>query len=285
MKINFNIENLDKLLLDFYKITGLTISVWDSEFNQLSFQPKEMPAFCRLIKSSLSGNRQCFLSDKKVCLECLKENKPVTHRCHAGLIDTAIPIKFKNTVLGFMMFGQVTDKKEEFAPQIERLSKELKLNREELASAYALLDGYDPDRIDSAANLLKMATRFLWLSNMIDIDQNDISVAIDDYIRTNIAAELSVNGICRRFNISKNKLYRISKEKFGDTIGNYIMNVRIGKAKHYLTNTDLLVNEVSSLVGIPDYNYFSKVFRRKTGYTPLKYRKKIFFAPEREQGE
>ena len=282
MKINFNIENLDKLLLDFYKITGLTISVWDSEFNQLSFQPKIMPAFCKLIKSSMAGNRRCFLSDKEVCQQCSQAGKPVTHRCHAGLIDTAIPIRFQDTVLGFMMFGQVTDKRAPFGEELERLSRELKLDANELSEAYALLDGYDPEKIASAANILKMATRFLWLSNMIDIDRNDISVAISDYIRSNLSSPLTVAVLCKKFSISKNKLYRISKEKFGDTIANYITGVRIERAKHYLTTTDLQVNEVSSLVGIYDYNYFSKLFRQKTGYTPLKYRKKFPFTLVRE---
>ena len=51
MLINFNIEKLDKLLFDFHTITGITISVWDGDFHQLSFHPREMCAFCQTIKS------------------------------------------------------------------------------------------------------------------------------------------------------------------------------------------------------------------------------------------
>ena len=73
MIVNFNLEKLDKLLLDIYKTTGLTVSVWDSQFNQLSYQPKEMPEFCRLIKNTKQGNKNCFCSDKFVCSMCSRE--------------------------------------------------------------------------------------------------------------------------------------------------------------------------------------------------------------------
>lgn len=275
MIINFNVKKLDTLLFDFYKLTGLTISIWDSDFNQLAYQPHDMPMFCRLIKDSNIGNKRCFESDKRLCMLSHTTSEPQTHLCHAGLIDTAIPIKFKETVLGYMMFGQImaTESKEELVSRIKKLSSELKIDEKTLFEAHKKLVKYQPDIIKSAANILKMATRYLWLSDMININIDDITNQIDEYIRSNISGKLNIETICQKFNISKNKLYTLTKTRLNMTIGHYIRKTRIDVAKHLLTTTDLPVCEVCNAVGIEEYNYFTKIFKKETGMTPLQYRK------------
>ena len=42
-------------------------------------------------------------------MACAKAKKPVTHYCHAGLVDTAVPIRYKDSILGYIMFGQIKD--------------------------------------------------------------------------------------------------------------------------------------------------------------------------------
>lgn len=276
MLINFNIEKLDNLLYDFYHITGLTISVWDAKFNQLSYQPKEMCSFCRIIKSSPEGNRRCFLCDKHLCIECGKTGKPATHYCHAGLIDTAIPIKFKDIVMGYMMFGQVIDKDKTKPNSIlETLSRELNLQFDSLFDSYHELEVYNEDKIISAANILKSATRSLWLSEYIEIGYNTTASKIDNFIRTHINEEITVKRLCNELGISKNKLYETTHQSFHMSIGEYIASVRIDEAKQLLDSTDYPVTQISTMVGIKNYNYFIKFFKNNVGLSPLKYRKSV----------
>ena len=278
MLINFNLEKLDKLLYDFYRLTGLTISIWDSDFNQLAFQPKNMQSFCRVIKETKIGKQRCLLSDKKLCMECKESGKPVTHRCHAGLIDTAVPIKFKDTVLGYIIFGQVTDSaSSEESADIARLATDLKIDSDTLKNLYSELDSYDSDRIESAANILKMSARYLWLSEYIDVGYDSVASEIDKFIKENVSSDISLKTLCSKFNISKNKIYDLSKRWFKMPIGEYIASIRIDEAKKLLTSTDLPISDISAMVGISDYNYFTKFFRERVGITPLKYRKEFPF--------
>ena len=273
MLINFNIESLDKLLYDFHSLTGLTISVWDANFNQLSFYPKDMRNFCRIIKQSPEGKLRCLLSDKAVCVECQKAGRPVTHHCHAGLVDTAVPIKFKDSVIGYIMFGQIKDDSSDNIEKLKTLSRELQIDFTLLSKGYKELEIYNKDKVAAAANILKMATRYLWLLEYIDIGYNTIASQLDDYIRVHIGEELSVKNICSAFGISKNKLYAITHERFQKTIGEYITSVKIDEAKKLLCSTDIPINKIAVMVGINDYNYFTKVFRSHVGIPPLKYRK------------
>lgn len=276
MLINFNIERLDKLLYDFYLVTGLTVSVWDSQINQLSFQPKEMRSFCRAIRSSPKGEQLCLASDRALCMECGKTGKAVSRYCHAGLIDTAVPIKFKDTILGYMMFGQIADKpSDEVRPSLERLAENLNMDCDYLHSLYDELEPHDARMIDSLANILKMATRYLWLSEYIKIGYDTTASKIDDYIRTHISEEISVKILCEVFAISKNKLYELSHEWFHMSIGEYVATVRIEEAKRLLATTDMPINQICAAVGVKDYNYFTKFFKSYEGIPPLKYRKSV----------
>jgi len=278
MYINFKIEKLNRLLYDFYKLTGLTISVWDSNFNQLSFQPKQMCNFCAEIKKSKEGKSRCLESDKSICNECGKEGNAVTHRCHAGLIDTAVPIIYDGNVLGYLIFGQAVDGSERPSePRIRKLSQDLNIDFEKLNVYYSELLPYDAEKIKAAGNILKTAARYLWLSDYIEIGYNTKASKINDYIVENLGTDLSLSKLCWEFGISKNKLYEISRSQFKMPIGDYISHMRITEAKRLLTSTDLSIREVGEAVGIKDYNYFTKFFKKRTGHTPIKYRKNYPF--------
>lgn len=278
MLINFNIEKLDKLLYDFYTVTGITISVWNADFHQISCQPRRMCAFCRTIKSTEKGKHACFLSDRKLCLECSKTEKPTKHVCHAGLIDMAFPIKYKESILGYIMFGQVSHKSEqEMGHIIEGLGKELGVDTARLTKEYRELVKYDENMIDSAANILKQATRYLWLSEYIDIGQDAAATKIDEYVRKNIGEDISVDSLCRELNVPKKRLYAISHKNFGTSIGEHVCRLRIAEAKRLLVSTNLSIQQISYAVGIQDYNYFAKFFKNRVGCSPLKYRKEYPF--------
>lgn len=278
MLINFNIEKLDKLLHDFYTITGMTLSVWNADFQQLSFQPRETCAFCRTIKSTEKGKHACFLSDQKLCVECSKTGRPTKHVCHAGLVDFALPIKYKDAVLGYIMFGQISEKsEEEMRPILCRLGKTLGVDPGRLAEEYRELLPYDEARIDAAANILKLATRYLWLSDHIDIGYDSVATEMDEYIRAHLQEEICVDRLCRELGLSKKRLYAVSHKNFGVPIGEHISALRIGEAKRLLESTDLPIGQIACMVGIQDYNYFAKFFKLWVGTSPLKYRKEFPF--------
>ena len=273
MLVNFNVERLDKLLYDFYRLTGLTVSIWDAELRQISHQPKEMCGFCRLIRSCAAGEARCFESDKSVCHRCTAEGGAVTHRCHAGLVDTAIPITFTDTVMGYMMFGQVREEGEVPVAALTTLAENLGLAPDALIREYGMLAHYDSERTAAAAAILKAATRYLWLSRYIEIGYHTVASQIDEYIREHIASPITVRELCDRFLISKNRLYSLSHEWFHMPIGDYIINARIRTAKHLLATTALSVGEVGAAVGIGDHNYFTKFFKDHAGVAPLRYRR------------
>ena len=73
------------------------------------------------------------------------------------------------------------------------------------------------------------------------------------------------------FPYSRN-LTRCFKKQYGKTVTEYIIDYRMGLAEKLLKDTDLTVTAVSAKVGYANYAYFTRQFKKYSGYTPSQYR-------------
>ena len=87
------------------------------------------------------------------------------------------------------------------------------------------------------------------------------------------ASDLSLDAIARELAVSKNHLINRFRTEVGETPMQYLTNLRLKRAALLLTEHNLSVQDIAAAVGIPDANYFTKLFKRTYGKTPLKYRK------------
>ena len=68
-------------------------------------------------------------------------------------------------------------------------------------------------------------------------------------------------------------LHRIFPAETGRRIGEYLTDLRMDKAKSLLMRTDLPSSRVATLSGVSSLPYFSRLFKQKTGMTPLEFRR------------
>ncbi|MBQ7850977.1 MAG: AraC family transcriptional regulator [Clostridia bacterium] len=85
--------------------------------------------------------------------------------------------------------------------------------------------------------------------------------------------KVALDDLADRFFINKFYLTRLFKEQYGSSIVNYLLSLRISRAKELLRFTDLPMEEIGARCGIPDANYFSRAFRKVEGVSPSEYRK------------
>lgn len=85
----------------------------------------------------------------------------------------------------------------------------------------------------------------------------------DDLTRTSLAEIVFLN---------PDYLARLFKRETGISLGNYIIEARIGIAKHLLATTNMSVHTIAGKVGYSNYSYFSKLFKQETGCAPYEYR-------------
>ncbi|MBO6638524.1 MAG: helix-turn-helix transcriptional regulator [Roseitalea sp.] len=92
--------------------------------------------------------------------------------------------------------------------------------------------------------------------------------AIRRYIDANGLQAISVLDIARTFSMSSSRLSHTFKSRFGKTIGDYILEIRMMKATELLTATDMPIKQIAYEVGYNHVSNFTIAFKRKYGQTP-----------------
>lgn len=95
---------------------------------------------------------------------------------------------------------------------------------------------------------------------------------IVDYIHEHYGQELSIEYFAEKTNMSIGHFSRTFKEEVGEKYVEYIAKCRLTKAKYFLLETDMKIDEIAEKVGYWGRNSLIRAFRRYEGITPAKYR-------------
>ena len=98
-----------------------------------------------------------------------------------------------------------------------------------------------------------------------------VSKAIQ-YLRANWDKKLTLDDIAENTYLSKAYLCTVFKREMGMSILEYLNRFRVEKAKELLAVTNIPLAEIAEQCCFFDQSYFSKVFRRYTGFTPRSWR-------------
>lgn len=104
----------------------------------------------------------------------------------------------------------------------------------------------------------------------INLSENVRSSVI--YIFNNYDKELSLEDMAEYLNRSKSYLSRVFKSEVGMTFLELLQSLRIFIAKQYLFECQYKISDISVKVGYVDPHYFSRLFKKHTGYSPKEYR-------------
>ena len=100
-----------------------------------------------------------------------------------------------------------------------------------------------------------------------------LALKIIDYVSVNFTENVSLDALSKKFFISKATLCDCFKKAMNCTIGEYVMRLKLNKARQYLSSTKKKVEEISALCGFSSAAYMGLLFKNKMGLSPLQYRK------------
>jgi AraC-like DNA-binding protein len=102
-----------------------------------------------------------------------------------------------------------------------------------------------------------------------------ISEKVIKYIIENYNRDISLTELANVVYVNPYHLAHTFKDETGISPIQYLITHRIEVARNMLLNTNLPIREIASNVGYPNANYFNLIFKKFTGYTPGKFRKKF----------
>lgn len=103
-------------------------------------------------------------------------------------------------------------------------------------------------------------------------DNKYINKAIS-FMHEYYGSDITINDICKLIYLSPCHFKRVFKDYTGQTPYQYLMRIRLEKAKEILSGKDISIDEVARLCGFVNSGHFSTVFKRIIGISPSEYRK------------
>ena len=95
------------------------------------------------------------------------------------------------------------------------------------------------------------------------------------YIKQHDTDMISLDSLCEYCNVSKQYLIRCFKTQLQTTPTAYIIQYKISKACNLLQNSNANIQEISNELGFENQCYFSRVFTKKMGESPSKFRTRV----------
>ena len=276
MNLKLDIEQLETLMKSFFTLTGIRFVLFDTDFHEIISYPKENCEFCKLMKKCPKTRRKCNYADRRSFEKCEKTNDLVLYKCHAGLVEAVMPLHENEKIIGYLMFGQITDNpdKTDLFNKIAIWNETYGIDNAELKSGIDNITYKTDVEIKAAAKIMEACTSFIVYKELIIPDNNKILESVKSYIENHLSESIEIEQLCNKFDVGRTKLYEIFRKEQKMGISKYILRRRLHKAKKLLKTTELSIAEIANNVGFSDYNYFSRIYKKQYGKSPKYYRRK-----------
>lgn len=275
MQLLFDQTSLNKLFQDYHSLLGMKIGLYDKNYQMVSLMPTTGWTFCNSIRQNPSIARACASCDIKAFKHVEKTRELYIYKCHMGLYEAVAPIIDKGHIIGFIMVGQLLDERSlDFQwLTVKKKCAHYHLKESDYRESFFALKQMNLKQIEAAANIMHACSAYLCYKNIMHVERSGLFPQIELYIEEHIKEAITQDDLCKKLAISKTTLYTIMMNNVSMSLTAYLQKLRMEKARLLLCNTQLKIKAISESVGINDYNYFSRLFKKTYHQTPSNYRK------------
>jgi len=241
--------------------------------------------YCMKIKENKALWQTCIeqQTERKMCAQ--ERGRGGWHVCHCGVAEYTLPVFIGNIhafsvgVAGFFaplsedVIAGIAEKTQTLSADIKKMrDSHLEAITDKLESGLECYVGVIGDMLSHIFcndPLLKEQ------NNATTLQQKYVLSALD-YVDDHYFENISPKNVAQHCNVSLSYLQHLFLIFTGEGIATAIRRKRMEYACELLSNTDKSVRSIALICGFYDTDYFSVVFKRTYGITPLKFRKHGF---------
>lgn len=122
---------------------------------------------------------------------------------------------------------------------------------------------------------IRSSMTYSWLVDILEYLHNEnktVYTIIKDYMEENYAKNITLDKIALLVGMNKYALCRYYKKENLGSVMDQLCQIRINKAKKYLSDSQMPISRIAKFCGFSDASYFGKVFKEEMGLSPRKYR-------------
>lgn len=94
------------------------------------------------------------------------------------------------------------------------------------------------------------------------------------FIEFNLEKQFTIEWLAREYSTNRTTLMADFKRVTGRTINEFVLDKRIELSKQILAFTNITIEELAEKCGFSSQSYFTRAFKKKTGLSPMQFRKK-----------
>ncbi|MDR2648799.1 MAG: response regulator [Clostridiales bacterium] len=123
--------------------------------------------------------------------------------------------------------------------------------------------------IDCLGDFVTQRVRRFFEMSRAEATDNAVVNRIIRFVKQNYAnMDFGITMISDYMNLSPTYICHLFKDTTGNTLGNYLVNLRMKKAEEMIKDPHYKVKDVARMVGYRNGNYFSYQFKKHMGYSP-----------------
>ena len=110
--------------------------------------------------------------------------------------------------------------------------------------------------------------------NRLMVKNDRIIDSIKQFVNENLDKDIGLQTLAEHINMNPNYLSVYFKKKTKIKFSDYVMKLKVERAKELILKSDLRMYEIAARVGYKNQRYFSVFFRKMTGLTPSEFKTK-----------
>lgn len=121
--------------------------------------------------------------------------------------------------------------------------------------------------------LMKVGRKRIEVENLSKWKKDEDIYRVIEKLHSSYNIKWSISELSNMCNLSSFQFIRYFKRHTGMSPIDYLIKIRMDKAKELLLSSSLNISEISEILGYENSLYFSRIFKKKEGVSPEKYRK------------
>lgn len=156
-----NTKILNTIQDKFTQVTGVHCVIADTEGRPLT-KIDTFTRFCKLIRSLPEGKKRCEECDRIKSMEAARKGEAIFYKCHAGLIDAAMPIVLNNNHMGNFLCGQVVLQGDELDyDDIKNRVRDLNIDERLLRPYLEEVEVVTQEKLITALEMMALMTNYI----------------------------------------------------------------------------------------------------------------------------
>ncbi|MBQ8309777.1 MAG: PocR ligand-binding domain-containing protein, partial [Clostridia bacterium] len=234
-----NVPELERLLYDFYQISGMEVAIVDTKYRNLLSYRCPGKNFCGTVHKTSKCLDICIQSDREHLHAVEESKKPLTYICPFGIFEAIAPIMKNGSVIAYLFFAMGIEEK---AGCDEYPLKQLREISEAQDFAYLRqciieIPHYTRKTLEAYADLLLIMAEYIEKNDLMSDSVQTLGQLIQSYVEKNLQNKITLADLSWNLHCSTVTLTEHFKREFGITIMQYVTQKRMDTAQ------DLLLQE------------------------------------------